>query len=500
MERSNGLAKHERKRIAMAMISVFALLAAIVAGAGWQSSLAQTTQTKPEATIRFLNASPGSPAIDILKDGQPIAANLAFGTSTEYASLADGKYTFEIVPTGQSESSALAKQDVEVKSGNAYIVAAVNSLKDISVQSWTVDLDAVGSGKTRVRLIQESTDAGKVDLGVSGGDTWFSGVDNGDSTDYKSIDAGTYSLDVKQGDRVLYTANTLNLEEGRTYDLFLVGQLSDKSLALLPLVTNVSEPCASVLNIKGGDQDACIRILHAAPGSPAVDVYVNGSPLVTSLAYGTATDFATIPSGDNVKVQIVPAGSSLDNALIDNNYSFDSGQAYQIFATGAPDDLKAVDMEVDLTPLPKGQARVRVTHASPDAGKVDVGVANGDQLFGGLSFRDATKYKVVDASSYTLQITKSGQDTILLNADENLKEATVYDLVVIGRSDDSSLALLVLTAPASVRNGEVATPEVAGTPSGAATVSPVIVSPSAVSGTVVPTQQTSLTATGTPAP
>jgi hypothetical protein len=35
----------------------------------------------------------------------------------------------------------------------------------------------------------------------------------------------------------------------------------------------------------------------------------------------------------------------------------------------------------------------------------------------------------------------------------------VYDLVAIGRPDDRSLSLLVLTAPVAIQVGEMATPE-----------------------------------------
>lgn len=455
-------------RMSRLFIMTLLCLAAVATVFTPRGAAAQDT-TKADATLRIVHASPGAPAVDVLLDGQPFATNLAFATATDYAPMPEGKYKLQVVPTGQGADSAVVEQDVQLDSGQAYIFSVQKPLNDIEGKLYQVDLDAVDSGKARVRVVHVSPNAGDVTVAVTGGDDLFKGVGEFSTTDYKDVDAGAYSLDVKKDDQVVYTASNLDIKAGRVYDIFAIGEVANQTFQLLPLVTNVNRPCNEVLGIDGDANSACVRVVHASPGSPAVDVYVNGSPAVQNLAFGSSTDFVAIPTGDKVKIQVTATGAAVDNAVINDDIDFDAGQAYEIVATGALDDIKATKVEVDLTPLPEGQARIRVIHASPDAGKVSVVVAQGPTLFDGVSFRDATNYQVVDAGDYKLQV-KTGDDTIALAADATLEAGQVYDAVAVGRADDNTLALLLLTAPASVREGGVATPETGGTPESVGTV------------------------------
>ena len=115
----------------------------------------------------------------------------------------------------------------------------------------------------------------------------------------------------------------------------------------------------------------------------------------------------------------------------------------------------------DLRPLAEGQARVRVIHASPDAGAIDIGVQGSeDNLFEGVDFRDATDYVVVDAGDYALEVRPGGEDmTVALESNATFEEGVTYDLVAVGRSEDQTLALLTLMAEVPIQTGAVATPE-----------------------------------------
>jgi hypothetical protein len=472
-------------------------LTAVFALSGPHSASAQDVSTKQDATIRVINASPGSPAIDVLLNGQPLVQNLAFGAPSSYAPIKEGSFKVQVVPSGQPAENAIAEKDFDASSGAAYIVSIVNPLKDIAINVDTVKLDAVDSGKARVRVFHDSPDAGKIDVAVTGGDTLFSGLSNGDKTDYKDIDAGTYSLDIRgDNDTTLSTATGLDIQAGQVYDIFAVGQISDKTFALVPLTTSVSQPCSEVLGLTGTPTDACVRVVHASPGSPAVDVYVNGSAATTNLAFAAATEFLIVPSGDSTKVQVTATGASLDNAVIDETVTLDPGQAYELIATGPLSDIKLSQTRLDLTPLPDGQARVRLINASPDAGSVDLGVKDGDNIFTGADFRTITDYKVVDAASLTLDAKKAGDNQVLAEGVVDVKAATVYEVILMGQSKDQTLTISAISAPASVRTGSVATPSAQGTPSAAATVASVAtVSPTADALT---TPQIQPTGTATP--
>lgn len=460
---------------------VFVLLLTLVLGAGLlvPGAIPARAQEEPEtsATVRIVHASAGSPNVDVLVDGQPLAQNVPFGTVTDYVPLPVGEHQFQVVPTGQAADNAIIEEDLDAEAGRAYIFAALGPLNEIEGKTFEVNLDRIEDARSRVRVIHLSPDADDVSVSVTGGDELFGGVSFADASDYTDVDPGTYSLDVRGGedDRVLLTVPDLTFLAGRVYDVLALGQLGDQSLQLLSLVTNVSRPCGEVLGLDGGVGDACVRIVHASPGSPDVDVYVNDSILAQGLAFGTATEFLPLPSGDDRAVQVTAAGSEPDNAVIDTELDLTPGQAYQITATGTLEEIEGTVNEVDLSPLPENQSRIRLLHASPDAGGIDVGISGGELIFEGVDFRDASDYLTTDAGALTLEVHEAGEDSVVLRSDVELEAGMAYDAIAIGRAEDRTLALLVLASPAGSREGGLATPgsEALMTPSAVATVTSV---------------------------
>jgi hypothetical protein len=499
MSRPQGLSRLSALRRLLTSALMLSIVAGFAFGVGLPGrASAQDAAQQTDATVRVINASPGAPALDVLVNGQPLAKNLAFGQPTSYAALKQGSYKIQVVPTGQAADNALAEKDIDLDSGGAYLISVLNPLKDISINVDKVDLDPVDSGSARIRLLNESSDAGKIDLVVTGGDKWFSGVDQGDASDQKSVAAGTYSLNVQSSDnQTLTTVTGLNLQDGQVYDLVAIGQISDKSFTLISLATSVTPPCAQTLGLAGGTAtDACVRVIHAAPGSPAVDLYVNGAVATSGLGFASSTAFLLVPSGDSVKFQTTATGASLDTTLTSDTISLDAGQAYQFVVTGEPNDLKLTQMRLDLSPLPAGQARLRVVNASPDAGSIDLAVKDGDTLIKDVDFRDVSDYQTHDAATLTLDALNHGGSTVLSEGSIDLQAGTVSDILLVGETKDQSLAFVVVTSPAPTQVGAVATPAVEGTQAPVPTVTTVATQ----SSTVMPmtTAQTAPTVAATP--
>ncbi len=467
------------------LVAMGVLLVGIAAWVTSARQVAAQADTEPDASVRFVHASPGAPNVDFLVDGQAVATDVPFGHATDYVAVPSGDHKVQVVPAGQTAESAVIDTDLNVDSGEAYIFLAMGRLNDIKGKVYQVDLGDLNEGKARVRLIHASPDAGKVDVAVTGGDTIFDDVDVGDASDYTDLDAGVYSLDVKDQDgRVLLSAPDVAIDAGYAYDIVALGLLEDHSLGLLTLTTRVMAPCGEVLGLQATTKDACLRVVHAVAGGPAVDVYVNGEAIVKNLAFGSATEFAVIPGGSDRKIEITAAGTPAgDQDIVALEQDLDGGTAYQIVAMGNPDDVNGEVMRLDLSPLPSNQARVRVVHASPDAGDVDVVLTPDQKLFEDVSFKDRPPYKILDAGTVTLQVRKAGEQTVVLESEVTVEAGHVYDIIALGRAADQSLTLLVLSAPVPQREGGVAT-AAAGTPG-----------PGTTSGTPVGTAEPVATAT-----
>jgi hypothetical protein len=199
------------------------------------------------------------------------------------------------------------------------------------------------------------------------------------------------------------------------------------------------------------EDDAQVRIVHASPDAPAVDIFVNGDRAIENLAFGEATDLIPLPAGE-YDVAVAPAGAAIDDAVIEATLPLAAGAAYEVAATGTIADgtLAPQVYPLDLSPIEEGKARVRVVHNSPDAPAVDVAVADGPVLFSNIAFPDATDFAEVDAGTYDLEVRPAGTDDVALALDGVALEAgTVYDVFAIGALADGTLQALPLTATAS---------------------------------------------------
>lgn len=411
-----------------------------------------------QALVRFVHASPDAPAVDVYVGDEVALPGSEFGGTSDYFGVPAGDRQIRVVPTGQLPEAALVDLDGGLEDGRFYEVAVVGLLNDIEGRLYEVNTDQIEEpGAARLRVIHVSPDAGEIDIAETGGEVLFEGAEFPDAADYRDLPAGPIDLETRPGgeESVIASTTGLQLEAGTVYDVFVIGQASNQTLQMLPLATPAAQPCTDVLGV-GVVGDGCLRVVHASPGAPNVDVYVDDAtqPAVADLPFGEATEYVALTGGEH-QIRVVATGGAPDAALIDQNVEVEGGQAYEIAALNVPDDIEAQVYEVDLSPLPADQARVRVVHASPDAGDVDIAVTGGEVLFEGAGFPDATSYREVTGSTYDLEVRPAGEEDVTLRAQgTTLEPGSVYDIFAVGENADS-LQLITLTAPAAGSAGAV---------------------------------------------
>src|SRR5918993_223456 len=201
---------------------------------------------------------------------------------------------------------------------------------------------------------------------------------------------------------------------------------------------------ASPTFAQGGGQ-AQVRVAHLAPDAPNVDVYVNGDPVLTDVPYTTVSDYLSLPAGTQ-QVTVYATGDTT-SPVIDTPVELAAGGAYTVAAVGlvADGSLTAQVYEDDLRSPASGNAKVRVVHASPDAGPVDVIPRGGDPLVEGLAFPDASPYAEVPAGSYTLDVNAAGTGNAVLTVpDAALADGGVYSAFAVGTVYADSLQVLLV--------------------------------------------------------
>jgi hypothetical protein len=129
---------------------------------------------------------------------------------------------------------------------------------------------------------------------------------------------------------------------------------------------------------------AMLRVVHASPDAPAVDVYAEGvsSPLISNLAYGGASAYLDLEAGDyNIQLRRAGAPATSTPAFETGELTIPDGAKITAVAagllgsSGAEDKFRVLTYAENFSDPGTGNAAVRIIHASADAPTValDVG-------------------------------------------------------------------------------------------------------------------------------
>ncbi len=186
----------------------------------------------------------------------------------------------------------------------------------------------------------------------------------------------------------------------------------NKKLVLIGLVISLMALTVAPAFAAG---EAMVRVTHASPDAPAVDVCVNGKVAFAALEFGKTTDYAKLPAG-MYDVQVYPAGSNCQGtAVIDAKGLKLDAQAYTVMAIGKLAEIKPLILVDNLTAPAPGKAHVRFVHASPDAPAVDITTKDGTKVFPNVAFGKSVDFTPIAAGTYDLQARVAGTDNVALD-------------------------------------------------------------------------------------
>lgn len=191
---------------------------------------------------------------------------------------------------------------------------------------------------------------------------------------------------------------------------------------------------AGALPVAASNHRALVRVLHASPDAPAVDIYIDDTIVDgwTNVPFGTLSDYMAVPAGTyNVKVY---ATGDATTPVINTDVTVDAGTSYTIAASGFVGDNSLIAYPfADEPALESGRALVRVVHLSPDAPAVDVAPDGAAALISNLAFPDATDYAALDPATYDLEVRLAGTMTVALDLDPlELEAGKAYSVFAIG--------------------------------------------------------------------
>lgn len=242
----------------------------------------------------------------------------------------------------------------------------------------------------------------------------------------------------------------------------MVGMTLFGALSLFVLGT----PSASA---QGMSNEAKLRVIHASPDAPAVDVYVNGAKAISNLAFKDVSPWASLPAG-SYDVKVTPAGKT--DTVLAATLPLVGGKYYTVVAEGKLANISAKVIEDNLT-AEAGKAKLRIVHASPDAPAVDVAVKGGPVLVSNLSFPNASDYLSVDPMTVDVEVRPAGTTTVALAVPGlKLEAGKVYTVYAVGLLNGTpALGVLPVVDTASTA-AEMGSGTTAGTTSGDTSMTP----------------------------
>ena len=276
---------------------------------------------------------------------------------------------------------------------------------------------ACDDDEASLRVVHASPGAPTVDVYTAGSGVPFATVAYGETSLYAQLVPGDYNLIVRVAgtDTVLYETGTINIDDNDdVITAVAVGDITstdpDKSFRVLPLFENFGDD-------DGGE--ARIRIVHASPDAPAVDIDLDddGSIDIKSLTrFGdTGANGIEVPSDTALQIGISAGGERLTAFTTPPLPS--RGDVF-VIATGFVADLPreatgfsllAVDIDGVLAAIAQNPT-VYALHVSPDAPALDVR-ANGALAYPDLAFSELAPAQV-PPGDYTLTFSPVGDPDV----------------------------------------------------------------------------------------
>lgn len=209
-----------------------------------------------------------------------------------------------------------------------------------------------------------------------------------------------------------------------------------------------------------GDDTASVRVLHASPDAPAVDVFVDGGAVLTGVPFKTISDYLEVPPGE-YDVAVAPAGAGVDNAVIEATLPLAAGTDYTVAASNRLANIAPkVFVDDNDVGFPATKPRVRAVHLSPDAPAVDIAATDGPRIedpavvVSDLAYQESTGYLELIPDEYEFEIRAAGTTTGVFDFDADLDPGGTYTAFAVGLlepdSDDQAFDVVLSQDVASL--------------------------------------------------
>jgi hypothetical protein len=189
----------------------------------------KTTVPAGTAHIRLLQAVPDGPALKVDLNDKTVSNNLAVDTVSNYFDVPSGKC--HIVFTGADGKTKVWNSTRTVKPDVYYTAAIYLNEGKTSLKLQDESTSKITAGKARIYFYNLSPDAGDLNITVAskrakaGYASWLKNVHAG-SAHSKSATPGDFTLQIRQGEKVIKEIPNFKVAAGQRSSVFILGKVS----------------------------------------------------------------------------------------------------------------------------------------------------------------------------------------------------------------------------------------------------------------------------------
>lgn len=195
-----------------------ALLAGLAAGlTAFAVPPGVASADQSQAQLRMGYFSSDGPNVDFYVDGSKALSSAAYKTVSNYIDVAPGAHTVFVRTAGSAGSSApLAQVQGTLNAGTFYTAFAAGKTGEMKAAIFPDTFATPAAGKTAARFVHLAPEVPGVDVAVKGGPVVFNNIGFMQGSQYATVDAGSYNLELHQAgtDKVLFSADGVQLSAG----------------------------------------------------------------------------------------------------------------------------------------------------------------------------------------------------------------------------------------------------------------------------------------------
>lgn len=186
------------------------------------------------------------------------------------------------------------------------------------------------------------------------------------------------------------------------------------------------------------EDGSLVRVFHAVPNAPAVDVYVNDSLAFRNISFRQFTNYVPLSAGQYI-VKLYATGTT-GPELLSSELSIPLGGIFTTAASGNINDLQLLVLEdYDATGPSDMESKFRVVHLAPNTPAINLSL-DGIPMIQGIHFREMTSFAAVPPNAYIVTAFHARNNTRVLTFRVQLQAGYLSTIYIVG--EPVSLAAL----------------------------------------------------------